>query len=240
MVNRDALTDYLLHQMPESERLDFAERWFPDPDFYQQLETAEAELLDAYVRADLPRRRRERVERYLLNSDVQRRKLAFTAALHGVLPGRRRPQISWLAVSAAAMLVILAGATLWVTWQNRELRSEVAKLQQDVRPIAGGVYSSSLTPALRGSSAGTRLALPKDARMLRLDLEMSEGQGREYSAILSISGRAAWKEQPLRADGAASFVTFWIPAHLLDPGYYTVALESVGNPVAYYNLTIVR
>jgi hypothetical protein len=241
MVNRDSLIDYLLHQMPEPERLDFAERWFPDPDLGQQLEATEAELLDSYVRGELPRRQQERVERYLLNSDGQRRKLAFAAALHGVLPRRPRPQIPWAAVGAAAMFVILAGATLWVARQNRELRSEVAKLQQNVRPLSGGVYSASLMSSLRGSSAGTPLALPKNATMLRLDLELSEGDAHEtYSAILSISGRTLWSEQPLRAEtgGSASFVTVWIPTHLLDAGDYTIELESSGNPVAYYNLKI--
>jgi hypothetical protein len=242
MVNRDSLIDYLLHEMPESERLDFAERWFPDPDLSQQLETAEAELFDAYVRGELPRRQRKRVERYLLDSDVQGRKLAFAAALHGVLPSRRR-SVPWLWVAAAAMFAILAGMASWTVRQNLEMRQQIAKLEQVARPIAGGVYTASLASSLRGSSAGSPLVLPKDADMLRLDLEVAEAESHQaYAVTLSASGRVVWREEPLaaKAGGPASFVRFWIPARVLGPGTYTVALESGGSPVAYFSLRIIR
>ena len=241
MVNRDSLIDYLLHRMPESERLDFAERWFSEAELCQQLETTEVELLDGYARAELPRWQREGVERYLLNSAVQRRKLSFAAALAGVLPGRQSRRISWVAVSAAAMLVMLAGATLWIARQNQELRSEIAKLRTDFHPLAGGVYMASLTSSVRGSAAGTPLALPKDANIVRLELELNEGASREsYSATVLASGHAVWDEHPLRPEsrGLASYVTMWIPARVLATGNYSVVLEIAGNPVAYYDLRI--
>src|SRR5271163_942535 len=144
MVNRDDLIAYLLHQMPEPERLDFAERWFADRELSEQLSIAESELLDAYVRGELPRERRAQVERFLLNSDEQRRKLEFTAALHGVLPVERREPIPWLALCAAAMLVVMIGVVVWVGRQNRELHREVATLQRAARPVPGGVYSAAL------------------------------------------------------------------------------------------------
>src|SRR5579862_6937430 len=151
MVNRDDLIAYLLHQMPESERLGFAERWFPDPDLSEQLSMAEAELFDAYVCGDLPRKHRVQLERFLLNSPEQRRKLEFSAALHGVLPPRQQVRVSWFTICAAAILVILLGAVLWIGRQNRELRSQIAALQNDARPLPGGVYSASLTGGgLRG------------------------------------------------------------------------------------------
>lgn len=244
MVNRDDLVAYLLHQMPESERLDFAERWFPDPDLSQQLNIAEAELLDAYVRGELPRKQRERVEQYLLHSDVQRRKLEFTAALHGVLPIRRRRPIPWLVLSTAAIFVILIGVSLWVVRQNRELRNENARLEQDARPLAGGVYSASLiSSGLRGGSTARSIVLPADARMLRLDLELGEGERREtYAATLSTSGRRIWREEPVRprTQSGASSVTTWIPADVLGSGNYTLVLETDGDPVVYYRLAIVR
>ena len=234
MVNRDTLIDYLLHDMPEPERLDFAERWFSDRDLSQQLETAEAELLDAYVRGELPRPRRERVDRYLLTSYAQRRKLAFAAALHGVLPVRRRRQIPWMAICAAALLVLLTG----VEMQNRGLRGDIAKLRQDVHPLPGGTYSASLGSSLRGSQAAT-VSLPKEATMLRLDLDSGEEHeafSATLSATLSNRGRTVWQEQPLSAHNGV--VTMWIPTQILDSGNYTVAVASGGKPVAYYPLRI--
>jgi hypothetical protein len=243
MVNRHDLVAYLLHQMPESERLDFAERWFAEADLSERLNIAEAELMDAYVRGELPRKQRVEVERYLLSSDVQRRKLEFTAALHGVLPARRRASVPWMAVCAAAIIVVLIGLTLWIARKNRELRSELARLELIAEPLPGGVYSASLlSSGVRGSSSARSIAFPKDARMLRLDLELSEGEIRgSYTATLSISGRRVWREEPLHpsTQNGASSVTTWIPANVLESGNYTLVLETDGRPVVYYSLAIV-
>jgi hypothetical protein len=250
MVSKDTLIDYLLHRMPERERLDFAEKWFSDTDFREQLETAEAELLDAYVRADLPRKQREGVERYLLNSDGQRRKLKFAAALHAALPARSRPRISWVAVCAAAVilvaLLVTGGGLFSVTRKNQDLRTELARLRlarsnHDAQPVAAGVYSMPLISSLRESVSPIPLVLPKDTLMVRLDLELGDGEDRDpYLASLSLSGVAVWKEEPLRKEtgAGASLVSFWIPAHLLRPGNYTVALQSAGAPIAYYTLVV--
>jgi hypothetical protein len=239
MVTKEALTEYLLHQMPEADRLDFAERWFCDPELAEQLEATEAELLDAYVRGELPDSRRKRVERYLLQSDAQMHKLTFAAALRGALPLHRRKDVAWLPICAAAMVVILAGVSLYVVRQNRELRVEVAALERDAHPLAGGIYSASLASSLRGSPEAA-VTLPKSALVLRLDLEISGGREETYSATISTSGRRLWRQEPLRAENGGSVVAVWIPAGILDSGHYTVALESGGNPIAYYNLNILR
>lgn len=244
MVNREHLIAYLLHQMPETDRLEFAEQWFTDSDLDEQLRATEAELLDAYVRGELPRQQQEQVERYLLASEEQRRKLEFSAALHRALPSqRRRPRISWLSLCAAAAIVILASTVIWIALQNRELRSEIARLQQNAKPLQGEVYSASLASSVRGGAGERTIALPKDARMLRLDLGLDDGEIRgSYAAALSISGRTVWREEPVRTGnrGQASFATMWIPAEVLVPGNYTLVLETGGVPVAYYNFAIAR
>ena len=245
MVNRDNLVAYLLHQMPEPERLDFAERWFADSDLTEQLNITEVELMDAYVRGELPRKQRAEVERFLLNSDEQRRKLEFTAALHGVLPApRRRTPFPWMAVCAAAIVVGLIGLTLWSARQNRELQREITRLEENAQPLPGGVYSASLiSSGARGSSSARSIVLPADARMVRLDLELVEGESRaSYAATLSSSGRRVWREEPLHpsTQNGASLVAMWIPANVLDSGNYTLVLETDGQPVVYYSLAIVR
>ncbi len=50
MVNRDQLIAYLLHQMAEDEREAFSERCFLEPGLREDLQMAEADLLDAYAR----------------------------------------------------------------------------------------------------------------------------------------------------------------------------------------------
>jgi hypothetical protein len=86
MVDRGQLIRYLLHQMPEEERAALAEQWFTAPEFHEELEQTEAELLDAYVRGELAVEERRQVEAYLLGSESQRSKLVFARALRVALP----------------------------------------------------------------------------------------------------------------------------------------------------------
>ena len=46
---------YLLHEMPEAERTAFAERWFNEPELYERVQMAEAELLDEFARGNVSR-----------------------------------------------------------------------------------------------------------------------------------------------------------------------------------------
>jgi hypothetical protein len=87
------------------------------------------------------------------------------------------------------------------------------------------------------------VVVPADALIVRLDLDLAEGEDRSsYSVSLSLSGDVVWREEPLRKETreGAAMVSVWIPAHVLHTGSYTVALESGGSPVGYYSLAIQR
>lgn len=244
MVNRDPVIQYLLHEMPEAERAAFAERLFTEPELYERVQMAEAELLDAYVRHQVSRRERGRIEQYLLNSEGQRRKLAFAAALDAALPHPKRMHLPWAAIAAAAALVLMAGASLWLGFQNRNLRREVSRLENAAPPEPGAVFTVSLpADTLRGTSAANTVRLPAGASMLRLDLELRPGDQRYvYTATVSAGGQRLWTEGPLQAEsrGTALLAPVWIPAGVLSSGEHTVQLEAAGNPVAYYRFTVVR
>ena len=96
MVNRDQVIAYLLHQMAEDEREVFSERCFVEPGLREDLQMAEADLLDAYARGKAKGEDRKQIERWLLGSSVQRQKLDFAQALATVLPDaaprRNRPR----------------------------------------------------------------------------------------------------------------------------------------------------
>jgi hypothetical protein len=243
MVNRDQVIAYLLHEMPETERAAFAEQWFSEPELYESVRMAEAALLDDYVRHRVSRRQRRRIERYLLASDVQRRKLAFAAALQAALPQPRRWRAPWVAI-AAAVLVALAGASIWLGVENRNLRQEAARRERAVQPEPGAVYTVGLpADTLRGASAETTVRLPAGVSMLRLELELRPpDQQNVYTATVSAGGRTLWSEGPLRVEarGTALLAPVWIPAGVLSTGEHTVQLETSGSPVAYYRFTVVR
>jgi hypothetical protein len=244
MVNRDDLIAYLLHEMPEAERTAFAEHWFTEPDTYERLQMAEADLLDSYARGTVSSRQRDQIERHLLSSKVQREKLRFAGALSATLPAPRRTHITWAALTAAAVVVALFGTALWLGLQNVSLRKQLANAQHEVQPPSSGVYAVLLpSGTLRGSAPGVSFQLPSKTDLLRLELELEQGgEGETYSASLSNAGNTIWTEAPIHPEprGKAWVAPVWIPAKILGPGNYTVRLEVRGNAAAYYNFAITQ
>jgi hypothetical protein len=247
MVNRDQLIAYLLHQMAEAEREAFSERWFVEPELREELRMAEADLLDAYTRGEVSRERHKQIERYLLASSSQRRKLEFAQALATALPSARPRKIHWVMMGAAAAGLVLVAALSTVIARNRRLENELAHLQSQAlsqaqpAPSQGGIYAIFLPAGALRSRAGIRLNLPTGVDVLRLELGLEPGQDREFdSAVVSVSGRIVLRQQPVSLEGAApvSRASLWIPSKLLAPGNYTIRLESRGTPVAYYSFTV--
>jgi hypothetical protein len=245
MVNRDDLIAYLLHRMPEDERAALGERWMTDPDLYAQLCAAEADLLDAYVRNEVSPGDRALIEQHLLGSENQRRKLAFARALHTALPAKRRWPV-WILPAAAAAMIALIAAMGWFAQQNQRLRHEMAALRaQPPPPPAGNLYATLLPlTSVRGAAGERRVIIPAGAEVVRLDLELEPGdENANYSATISMMSTGAevvWREEPVRAlrRGAAFVAPVWIPATVLVPGRYEVALTAGGKAIAYYHVTI--
>jgi hypothetical protein len=210
----------------------------------------EADLLDAYARGKVPRERRKQIERWLLGSSVQRRKLDFAQALAAALPDARSPRIPWATLGAvAAGVVLLVGLSLSIL-HNRRLEYQVARLEgqgrseAQARPVPGAAaYAIFLPSDTLRSGAGISVTLPKGADVLHLELGLEPGQERDFdSAVVSLAGRAIWRQQPVSVESAtpALRASLWIPAGLLAPGNYTVRLESNGAPSAYYSFTVLR
>jgi hypothetical protein len=235
MVNRDQLIKYLLHQMAEDEREDVTERWFVDPETREELRMTEAELLDAYARGRLPAEQRKRIERWLLGGSTQRQKLDFAQALTIALPSAGRRKINWAVLGAVA-----AG----------RLQSEAATLARSgarsgapAQTLPGAAYAIFLPADTLRSGGGVSFSLPKGVDVLHLEVGLEPGQERDFdSAVVSVSGRVVWRQQPVNVESntAAPRASLWIPARLLEPGNYTVRLESHGAPVAYYSFTVRR
>jgi hypothetical protein len=250
MVNRDQLIAYLLHTMAEDERQVFSERWFAEPELLEALRMAEADLLDGYARGEVSGAKREQIERYLLASAGQRRKLDFAQALATTLPGARRPRnVNWATLGAVAAALVLAIALSLAIARNRGLEDKLAHIEAQARPrvqtpsLPGGVYALFLPGGALRSAAGIRVSLPGGTDVLHLELGLEPGQDREFdAAVVSISGHVLLKQQPVSVEGAASAarVSLWIPARLLGPGSYTVRLESGGTSIAYYSFTVLR
>jgi hypothetical protein len=239
MASRHQVIAYLLHEMPEDEREAFSERCFVEPELREDLQMTEADLLDAYARGKVKGKQRKQIERWLLGSSVQRQKLDFAQALAAVLPDAAPRRIPWGLLSAvAAGVVLVAGLGLSIA-HNRQLESELARVEAQgrslaqARPLPGAAFAIFLPADTLRSGAGISVSVPQGADVVHLELGLDAGQQRDFdSAVVSVSGRVVWRQQPVIA------ASLWIPAKLLGPGNYTVRLDSNGTPVAYYSFTI--
>jgi hypothetical protein len=241
MVNRDQVIAYLLHDMPEDEREAFGERWFTDPELGEDLRMTEADLLDAYARGKVSTEQRKKIERWLLGSSTQRQKLDFAQALAKVVPDTAPRQIPWALLGAVAAGLILVASLALSILHNRQLESELARVETEGRslapapPLPGTAFAIFLPADTLRSGAGISVSLPQGADVVHLQLGLETGQQRDFdSAVVSVSGRVVWRQQPVSA------ASLWIPAKLLRPGNYTVRLDSDGTPVAYYSFTVLR
>lgn len=240
-MNREHMIAYLLHKLPEAERDAFEDRWMEDPALYEQLQDAEAELLDAYAAGTLSAEDRELVSKHLLGSPNQDRKLLFARKLHEAFPRPVR-STDWRGMAAAAAIVVLAGAVSWLGWENVTFRNRLAKTSGP-RPSAAKVYVAEI-PANTSRSAASSLVevrLPPGSEMLRVELQLEAGdEAQVFSASVIKDGRVVWDEQPIRAERRPfGFVApVWVPAAALGVGEYQVKLSAGGAMVDAYRFRV--
>jgi hypothetical protein len=245
--NREDMIAYLLHEMPEDRRASFSEDWMAEPTLYEEIQRVEAELIDEYVRGDGSPERRSRIEKYLLSQDGQEQKLEFARALHQELMPHRQRTISRAWLGAAAAIVVMAGGSAWLAFQNRALHERVEELRAAATLPSGqpaGAVFRALLPldSLRGVNHDTSIALPSGTSIVRLDLEMDPGdESADTSAELSASGKSIWRVWPVREErrGTVLVASLWIPAALLTPGHYEIRLSASAKALAYYRLDVV-
>ncbi|HUQ31536.1 MAG TPA: hypothetical protein VM095_05415 [Pyrinomonadaceae bacterium] len=157
--NDELVQRFLLGSLSESERAQVEDRFFANDNFFQELLTGEDDLIDAYVRGELPAAERALFEQSYLSTQTGRERVEFAQALfksvsvdesaaigamtreaeRKVSPSRprslfdafaiRRPALSF--TLAAALLVIVLGG-LWLLINRGQTRTaqEEARTRQ--------------------------------------------------------------------------------------------------------------
>ena len=148
-VDEALLVKYLLGQLSEEQQAQVEDRAFADADYLSALEAAEADLIDEYVRGELPAEDRGRFERQFLPSATRRSKVEFARELaraSSELQLERiavsKPASRWEGLarvfrgwnpglqfaSGFAALFLIAGSS-WLVYQNAAMRSRVTALE---------------------------------------------------------------------------------------------------------------
>lgn len=137
----DELREYLLGGLSAPERDAIAGQYFESDSFFEQVEAAEDELIESYLRNELTARDHARFESRFLTVPEQRNRVeqarVLREALVGVTAGsaeapgpprRRFPASLGRAMAAAAGLGLLWLAGSWIL-QNSNLESQVEQLR---------------------------------------------------------------------------------------------------------------
>lgn len=154
-------TRYLLGELSEQEQAALEERYFSDPQVFNQVVQVESELVDAYARGQLSTDMRERFEQFYLTHPARRQRAEFAKALttridereSAVTRAEHSPQpalhVSWkqrllatfggqrrpLRFAMALIIVLIALAGVWILVGNRwRQQQREAQIQQTPQP----------------------------------------------------------------------------------------------------------
>ena len=221
-------TAYLLDELPEHEAQEFEEQCFSQPEWPEVVESAEEDLIQAYIDDELSPERRRRFEENYLTTPSRIEKVLFARAFPHVVC---QQQPSWIgralsflkllvsspqsAVLRFATIVVtlgLAATVLWFLFRTTPPRTFAhmnLAISYDNRSAAS-------------SSQKVTLPLTEDALRLWLSLPEPVTQGTTY--------RVQWenKKGPIEdlavENQAANSISVIIPARKLLPGLYALKL----------------
>lgn len=152
------LTRYLLGELSEPEQAALEERYFRDPQVFNEVLKVESELVDAYARGQLSTEMRERFERSYLKHPARRQRVEFAKALTTRIDEKEgsitrvdqsASPISWkqrllsivggpgpkLRFAMALVLVAIALSGIWIFVNSRrQQQREAAQIQSPQQP----------------------------------------------------------------------------------------------------------
>lgn len=212
-LNGQSIVRYLLADLPEDEQARLEDRAFSDREYLQNIEDAENDLIDDYVRGALSDAQRRQFESRFLASAERQKKVEFARALARVVPATEaatQPEaVPWweplttflrglnpalqFSMAAAALLFVFGAA--WLFTVTRGLRTQVAQLQAERQT------RQQQEETLRQQAAGERA---RSAELTR-QLERERAHSQELARRLE-RDRARGS-----ATGASFFASLFLP-----------------------------
>ena len=218
---------YLLGQMPRVDRETFQGLLIENAEMSERVLEAENELLDAWVRGDLPRDWRPLFEERLLSTPEGRRKatvaraLAKSVGLSEVSKGRSVPVTvgaNWFR-RIAAILCIASAIGLWFWWSDPKVEE---KREQQVAQVE----TLRLQTVTRGDANRPKFRIGASTTQVRFGIPETATVAAE---LATLDGKTVWK-------GSA---TDRLPVSLLGPGgYLFTTFETNGKPANFYEFEI--
>ena len=243
---------FLLGTLSDEERERLEERYFSDDTEFEEIEIAEEELIDRYVRRELPAneraqfeqtlagsaRLRERVEFAKLFADKLRttetpvvapeRKASWWQRLFGITNRGRGPE---LALAFSALLVVVAVTVLLVGWlqlraESRQLAAQQAALdqrQQELDRQVADLKARSDEFAKRSQPSPTETPLPQ------ISPEPQPGAAVVFLTLVPGATRSASGSSQIRLLPGTSDVQLTLNLRDTDYSSYRATIKSVDH-----------
>jgi hypothetical protein len=147
------IAQYLLGDLSEEQQIEIEDRAFQDKEYLASITAVENDLIDEYVRRELPEAERRKFESRFLASAERRKRVAFAeafadVAVEPVVEKASRPAVAATSISwresleafirglnpaarfaiAVAMLVLLVGGA-WLLTETLRLRNQLNRMQ---------------------------------------------------------------------------------------------------------------
>lgn len=266
----ESIRKYLLGQSPDGERTQIEQRLLSETDYFDEVLIGEEELIDEFVANQLSESARQAFENNFLVTAEREKSLRFArrwkkyvGEVSGTvkqeasssddqpydsvnLPTKRRPFFSFfplqnpiLSYSLAAVILLAVVGVSWVAVKNWRT-SETSP---------GKVLAVTLAPGLTRDGGDTpRIKLSPGIGSVEMRLTLPKTDYRVYRSELLADDRSqVWASGDLTAlnDSGISFVTTSIPARLLTPGDYRIAVSGRSNDgtfedIATYSFRVLR
>ena len=225
-------TAYLLNELPEPEAEQFEEQCFTQPEWPDiELDSAETDLIHAYIKNELSPERQRRFEENYLTTEARRERVLLARSFLRVVCSASRPQLTWTQrlfgflkslafaprffVPRFATIVLALGLTsalLWFAFRTKPPQTFAnISLEISTATRAGGSQAQKVRSPLAADALRITLALPQPAP-----------QGATY--------RVQWEDikgalQSLEIEKQdAKSLSIIIPAEKLAPGQYSLKL----------------
>jgi hypothetical protein len=236
VTNEHDLRDFLLGRFDEAQAEPIENRLLEDPDFFDVARSIEDDLFDDFARgllneeerAAFLRRYADRVERIQFARALAKRDRKVL-----VFPSTR-----WIALAAAAAIAIAVTQLLIHTSQTPAVRPQ----QTQVRPI---LRSIAVTIPLGGSRSESKAALvvvPRDVSTVKLRVRLNPADRYDGYVMTLRSKNVSWGSGQVHAamDAGDLIVSADVPAKILEPGTYEVAVSGAGEEIGFATMEVHR
>ena len=222
-------TAYLLDELPEHEAIQFEEECFSQPEWPKvELESAEDDLIQAYIKKELSSERRRRFEEHYLTTAARIEKVLIAGSALRVICQRKptwtervlgflkslasSPQAAVPRFATILMAVGLASTVLWFSLRTTPPRT-FAHINLAI---------SHDNRAAGGSTQKVSVPLAEDALRISLALPEPVTPGATYR--VQWEGKTGPIEDLAVENPGANPISVIIPAGKLTPGQYTLKL----------------